>query len=134
MRPMEGTPDAGGLAPGSVFAGYRIEALIGRGGMAVVYRAEQLRPRRKVALKLVAPGFGAEERFRARFERESEVAAQIEHPYVVPVYEVDEWEGQLYIAMRYVDGPDLRALIDSPLDPNLVVSLIADVASALDAA
>jgi len=131
---MEGTSDAEGPAPGSVFAGYRIEALIGRGGMAVVYRAEQLRPRRKVALKLVAPGFGAEDRLRARFERESEVAAQIEHPYVVPVYEVGEWEGQLYIAMRYIDGPDLRALIDGPLDPALAVGLVADVASALDAA
>ena len=132
---MEGGTSAGGeLRPGSVFAGYEIEGLVGRGGMAVVYRARQLRPARSVALKLVAPGFATDSRFRARFERESETAAQIEHPNVVPVFEVDEYEDQLYIAMRFVEGSDLRALIDAPLEPGRTATIVSGVAAALDAA
>ena len=125
---------AGELAPGSNFGGYRIEAFLGRGGMAVVYRAEQLRPRRKVALKLIAPELAANPALRARFERESEAAARIDHPNVVPLYEVDEEGGQLYIAMRYVDGTDLRPLIAAPLAPARAATIVAQAAAALDAA
>jgi serine/threonine-protein kinase len=93
---------------GSVLAGYRIERLLGRGGMSSVYLAEHLRLQRKVALKLMAPELADDERFRERFLRESQLAASLDHPNVVPVYDADEAEGVLYIAMRYVDGDDLR--------------------------
>src|SRR6266498_1335410 len=80
---------------GTELAGYRIEALLGRGGMSVVYRAEDLRLKRKVALKLLAPQLAEDERFRERFLRESELAASIDHPHVIPIYEAGEVEGLL---------------------------------------
>ena len=89
---------------GSVLAGYRIDRLLGRGGMSSVYLAEHLRLHRKVALKLMAPELADDERFRERFLRESQLAASLDHPNVVPVYDADENEGVLYIAMRYVEG------------------------------
>ena len=89
---------------GSVLAGYRIERLLGRGGMSSVYLAEHLRLHRKVALKLMAPELADDERFRERFLRESQLAASLDHPNVVPVYDADESDGVLYIAMRYVEG------------------------------
>src|SRR5437588_3637995 len=95
---------------GTELFGYRIEALLGRGGMSVVYRAEHLRLKRNVALKLLAPELAEDERFRERFLRESELAASLDHPNIVPVYDAGEIEGHLYIAMRYVDGSDLKAL------------------------
>ena len=97
-------------AIGSEIAGHRLEAVAGRGGMGVVYRATQLRLKRQVALKLIASDLAADPSFRERFEHESEIAAQIEHPHVIPLYEAGEEEGQLYITMRYVEGTDLRAL------------------------
>src|SRR6476469_5234454 len=97
--------------PGSEIAGYRIESLIGRGGMAVVYRAEDLRLGRKVALKLLSPQLGESEQFRQRFIRESRLAASLDHPNIVPIYEAGEADGQLFIAMRYVIGYDLRGLL-----------------------
>ena len=81
-------------------------------GMGVVYRATQLRLNRQVALKLIAADLAADPSFRERFEHESEIAAQIEHPHVIPLYEAGEQEGQLYITMRYVEGTDLRAMIE----------------------
>jgi hypothetical protein len=122
------------LAPGSVFAGYRLEAIAGRGGMGVVYRARQLRPDRLVAVKVIAPDFAQDPVFRQRFERESELAASIEHPNVIPVYEVDEVDGLLFIAMRFVDGADLHTLIGDGIDPASAVRILAQVAGALDAA
>src|SRR5438105_15478254 len=98
---------------GSELLGYRIEALLGRGGMSVVYRAEDTRLRRKVALKLLAPQLAEDERFRERFLRESELAASIDHPHVIPIYEAGEAGGLLYIAMRYVEGSDLRRVLDA---------------------
>jgi serine/threonine protein kinase len=120
---------------GTEFLGYRIEALLGRGGMSVVYRAEHLRLKRKVALKLLAPELGDDAHFRERFLRESELAASLDHPHIVPIYDAGEVDGQLYIAMRYVAGGDLRnALKEGPLDPGRTLALLAQVAEALDAA
>lgn len=117
-------------------AHYRIDAEIGRGGMAVVYRATDLRLGRTVALKLLAPELARNDTFRKRFAHESRVAAAIDHPNIVPVFEAGETEGLLYIAMRYVPGQDLRALLDrtGPLPPATAVRIAVQVASALDAA
>lgn len=98
---------AGDIAPGTEFAGYRIESVLGRGGMSVVYVAEHLSLQRKVALKLLAPQLSEDARFRERFVRESRVAAGIEHANIVPIYEAGEAEGLLFIAMRYIRGTDL---------------------------
>jgi tRNA A-37 threonylcarbamoyl transferase component Bud32/outer membrane protein assembly factor BamB len=123
------------LASGTEFAGYRIERTLGRGGMGVVYLAEHERLKRRVALKVLAPELADDERFRERFIRESELAASLDQPNVLPVYDAGEQEGHLFIAMRYVDGADLRELIDeSPLALDDVLTVVADVARALDAA
>src|SRR5262245_60237303 len=121
---------------GTDLVGYRIEALLGRGGMSVVYLAEDLRLKRKVALKLLAPQLAEDERFRERFLRESELAASSDHPHVIPIYEAGEADGQLYIAMRYVEGTDLRALLkgEGALEPRRALALLEQVADALDAA
>jgi YVTN family beta-propeller protein len=121
---------------GTELAGYRIEALLGRGGMSVVYRADHARLRRKVALKLLAPELADDERFRERFLRESQLAASLDHPNVVPIYDAGEVEGLLYIAMRYVPGTDMKALLRSEgaLEPERALALVAQVGGALDAA
>jgi serine/threonine protein kinase len=90
--------------PGIRVSGYRVEARIGRGGMGEVYRAEQLSLGRKVALKVLRRDLAADEGFRRRFLRESMVAAGIDHPNVIPIYDAGEVDGLLYIAMRYVEG------------------------------
>ncbi|MEU7028320.1 serine/threonine-protein kinase [Streptomyces sp. NPDC046275] len=133
-----GLPAAGrdsGLL-GRRVAGYLVEEEIGRGGMAVVYRAFDVRLERTVALKLLAPELARNDTFRKRFAHESRVAAAIDHPHIVPVFEAGETEGVLYIAMRYVPGQDLRALLDreGPLEPVAAGRIAAQVASALDAA
>jgi serine/threonine protein kinase/DNA-binding beta-propeller fold protein YncE len=121
---------------GTTIAGYRIESVLGRGGMGVVYLAEQVALGRKVALKVLAPELAEDPRFRERFLRESRVAASLEDPNILPVYEAGEADGVLFIAMRYVRGTDLRHLIDEhgPLEPARAVAILAQVASALDAA
>ncbi|MGH2978243.1 MAG: protein kinase domain-containing protein [Solirubrobacterales bacterium] len=120
---------------GSKFAGYRIEEVAARGGMGVVYRATQLRLTRTVALKLVTPALARDASFRERFRREWMTAASIDHPNVIPVYEAGEEDGVLYIAMRWVEGTNLRETIDrGPLEPPRAAHLVAQVASALDAA
>ncbi|MFE1579893.1 serine/threonine-protein kinase [Streptomyces fradiae] len=117
-------------------AHYRIDAEVGRGGMAVVYRATDLRLGRTVALKLLAPELARNDTFRKRFAHESRVAAAIDHPNIVPVFEAGETEGLLYIAMRFVPGQDLRALLDraGPLPVATALRIAVQVASALDAA
>ena len=103
---------------GTVLAGYRIESLLGLGGMSVVYLAEDLRLKRRVALKLLAAGLAEDESFRDRFLRESELAASIDHPNIVPIYEAGTTDDLLFIAMRYVEGRDLKErLRRGPLDP-----------------
>jgi Protein kinase domain len=121
---------------GTRIAGYRIESVLARGGMGVVYIAEQASPRRKVALKLLAPELASDPGFRQRFIHESEAAASTEHPNIVPIYSSGESDGQLYIAMRYVEGTDLRALIDEEgaLPLERVTGIVSQVAAALDAA
>jgi YVTN family beta-propeller protein len=120
---------------GTELAGYRLEALIGRGGMGVVYRAYDLALERPVALKILAPELAADERFRERFLRESRLAASIDHPNIVPVYDAGGVAGELYIAMRFVDGNDLRQLLtDGPLPEKQAAALAAQIAAALDAA
>jgi non-specific serine/threonine protein kinase len=123
------------LAVGTEFAGYRIEAVAVRGGMGVVYRATQLRLTRPVALKLVTPELARDPSFRERFRREWMVAASIDHPNVIPVYEAGEADGALFIAMRWVEGTNLRTIVgDSGLDPSRAALLVNQVARALDAA
>jgi Protein kinase domain len=124
------------LGSGDEIGGYRIEAMAGRGGMGLVYRARQRRPDRIVAIKVIAPELAADPDFRARFEQESATAAEIEHPNVIPVYEVGEDDGLLFIAMRFVPGVDLGGLLRQTgrLPSQRVAHLIAQVADALDAA
>jgi DNA-binding beta-propeller fold protein YncE len=121
---------------GSVLAGYRIDSLIARGGMGVVYRATQLALDRPVALKVIARQLVDQEGFRERFLRESRLAASLDHPSVVPVYDAREEDGELIVAMRLVEGGDLRRLIDrdGPLPPDRAVGLLRQIAEALDAA
>ncbi|MGW2677213.1 serine/threonine-protein kinase [Streptomyces sp. NPDC001436] len=121
---------------GKQIAGYLVESEIGRGGMAVVYLARDLRLDRPVALKLLAPELARNDTFRKRFAHESKVAAAIDHPHIVPVFEAGETDGLLYIAMRFVAGQDLRALLDrtGPLPVETCARIAGQVASALDAA
>ena len=120
---------------GSQIADYRIEAVLGRGGMSVVYLAEDLRLKRRVALKLLTPALAEDERFRHRFLRESELAASLDHANVIPIYEAGEADGSLFIAMRYVEGSDLKALLrGGALSDQRAVLLVGQVAAALDAA
>jgi WD40 repeat protein/tRNA A-37 threonylcarbamoyl transferase component Bud32 len=120
---------------GTELAGYRIESLLGRGGMSVVYLAEDLRLKRRVALKLLAAGLAEDESFRDRFLRESELAASLDHPNIVPIYEAGTTEDLLFIAMRYVEGRDLKERIRRHrLDPADAARILGQVASALDAA
>jgi YVTN family beta-propeller protein len=124
------------LHEGDEFAGHRILGVAGRGGMGVVYRALQLDLDRPVALKLIAPQLAEDASFRERFGRESRAAASIDHPNVIPIYYTGEHEGTLYIAMRYVEGSDLRTLVraEGRLDPGRAAYIVNQVASALDAA
>jgi predicted Ser/Thr protein kinase len=121
---------------GTEVAGYRIERVLGRGGMGVVYLAEHLRLGRKVALKVLPPQMALDPDFRRRFQRESTMVAGLDHPNIVPVYDADEADGLLYISMRYVEGTDLRALLESegPLEPERAVSIVEQIGRALDVA
>jgi DNA-binding beta-propeller fold protein YncE len=121
---------------GSTLGGYRIDGLIARGGMGVVYRATHLALERPVALKVIARHLAAQEGFRDRFLRESRLAARLDHPNVVPVFDAREEDGELIVAMRFVKGGDLKRRIGArgPLPPREAVDLLAQVAAALDAA
>ena len=116
--------------------GFRLESEIGRGGMGVVYLAAQSFPERKVALKILSSDFARDPSFRARFIRESNAAAAIEHPNIVPVHAAGEDGGRLYLAMRYVEGTDLRSTLarDGALPPERAARICAQVADALEAA
>ncbi len=115
---------------------YRLDEVIGRGGMGLVYLAFDTRLERRVAVKIMAPQVASEESFRVRFEREARMAAAIDHPNIIPIYDTGEAQGVLYLAMRYVQGTDLRSLLvhDGALPPDRAVSVLRQVASALDAA
>jgi len=124
------------LLPGAEIAGCRIEAVAGRGGMGIVYRATQLSLGRPVAVKLIAPERAGDPGFRERFERESRVAAAIDHPNVIPVYAAGEEGGHLYLVMRYVKGTDLQGLLarERRVPPDRVASIALQIGAALDAA
>lgn len=126
----------GDFAIGSEVAGYRIEGLLARGGMGVVYRAVHLGLERPVALKVIARELADREGFRDRFLRESRLAARLDHPSVVPVYDSREVDGELIVAMRLIKGGDLRGLIDreGSLPAQRALHLLGQVADALDAA
>ena len=121
---------------GSTFAGYRVEELIGRGGMGVVYRATDLSLQRPVALKLIAPELADDERFRRRFLKEPRLAASLDHPNVIPIYDAGAHDGRLYLAMRYVHGDDLKTVLrrERALVPERALRILGPIAAALDAA
>jgi len=124
------------IGPGSTFAGYRVESLVARGGMGVVYHATDLSLQRPVALKLIAPEFAGDPRFRQRFLQEPRLAASLDHPHVIPIYEAGEFGGHLYLAMRYVQGSDLSSVLerDGRIAPEPALRILGQVAGALDAA
>src|SRR3954447_7149845 len=120
----------------SEFAGHRIEAEAGAGGMGVVYRATHIVLERTVALKVIAPGLARNPAFRARFEREWRLLAGLDHPNVIPIYEAGEEEGRPYLSMRWVAGGDLAQRLHGTtgLEPAVAIDILGQVAAALDAA
>jgi serine/threonine protein kinase/DNA-binding beta-propeller fold protein YncE len=130
------TPAFGGFGVGSRLAGYRLDEQIGRGGMAVVYRAWDSRLDRPVAIKVLSPELARDEAFRQRFIRESRTAAAVDHPNIIPIFEAGEANGVLFIAMRFVQGPNVQALVESggPLSAARACHIITQVAAALEAA
>jgi serine/threonine-protein kinase len=120
---------------GAQLAGYRVQSLLGRGAMSVVYLGEDARLKRRVALKVLAAHLAEDGTFRERFLRESELAASIDHPNIVPIFEAGETVELLFIAMRYVEGRDLRGRLRvGRLEPAEAIGILGQVASALDAA
>ena len=132
----EDFPALAGFRAGTLVAGYRLEAQVGAGGMAVVFRARDERLGRLVALKILAPSLALDSAFRRRFIAESRAAAVVDDPYIIPVYEAGEADGVLFIAMRFVRGGDLRGVLEreGALAPFRAAEFISPVASALDAA
>jgi len=124
------------LAPGSRFAGYEVESVVGLGGIGVLYRARQLRLDRPVALKVVEPELARDPVVRERLRREARSVASLDHPNVVPLYEAGEEDGTIYIVTRWIDGTELGTLIhsDGPLDPARAARATAQIASALEIA
>jgi serine/threonine protein kinase len=125
-----------GFSAGSRIAGYRLEEQIGEGGMAVVFRARDERLQRQVALKILSPALVEDEEFRRRFIRESQSAAAVDDPHIIPVFEAGDANGVLFIAMRYVPGGDVGTLVRrlGPLPGARAAAVVSAVASALDAA
>ena len=121
---------------GAEIGGYRIGPQLGRGGMGVVYKAHHIRLDRGAAMKVLTPALASNDEFRERFMRESQMAATLQHPNVITVYDAGEEDGLLYLAMQYIAGTDLRRLLEleGPLEPARMVSILAQVAGALDAA
>ena len=130
----EDFPALAGFGAGSLLAGYRLEAQVGAGGMAVVFRARDQRLGRLVALKILP--LAADAAFRRRFIAESRAATAVDDPHIIPVYEAGEAEGVLFIAMRFVQGGDLRGVLEreGALAPGRAAGFVSPVASALDAA
>jgi serine/threonine-protein kinase len=124
------------LAVGVEFAGCRVQEMIGRGGMGVVYRGIDQRLGRPVAIKLIAAEYATDAAVRRRFEREARLMAAIDHPNVIPVYAAGEEDGHLYLVMRYVAGTDLHHMLKDrgQLEPGEAARIVSDLGSALDAA
>jgi serine/threonine protein kinase/DNA-binding beta-propeller fold protein YncE len=132
----EGPSRPGGFGVGSRLAGYRLDEITGRGGMAVVYRAYDTRLERQVAVKVLAPELAQNDAFRQRFIRESRTAAAVDHPNIIPIYEAGEASGVLFIAMRFVTGQDVQSLVEGegPVAVDQTCHIISQVAAALEAA
>src|ERR1700734_3708820 len=115
---------------------YRLDSLLGSGGMGDVYKAYDTYRDRYVALKLLPEAFSGDREFLKRFQRESNVAARLTEPHVIPIHDFGEINGQLFIDMRFVDGADIGALLDEQgrITPQRAVHLVSQVAEALDAA
>ncbi|WP_211225498.1 serine/threonine-protein kinase [Amycolatopsis nigrescens] len=127
------TGDVSGDLTGRRLGNYRIDGVLGKGGMSVMYKATDVRLGRKVALKVIGDHLGADAEFRERFVDEARNTSAIDHANVVPLYDFGELDGMLYIAMRLVDGPDLASLIGgSPMAPDRALKLLDQVADALD--
>jgi serine/threonine protein kinase len=124
------------LSEGAIFAGYRIEGLLARGGMGTVYRARDPQNERPAALKVIGSRMADDVSFRRRFAREVRLAAQLDHPHVVPVIDSGEFDGTLYMVSALIDGRNLQQLLelDGPLPPSAATRLIDQIGSALDAA
>src|SRR5437588_12417845 len=124
------------LESGSVIGGYRVDELISRGGMGVVYRATNVALNRIYALKVLAPELAEDEMFRERFKREMRIAASLHHPNVVGIHYAGEDDGLLFFVMDFIYGSDLRELLtkSGALDPTRAVELLEQLAGALDAA
>ncbi|HEX3607958.1 MAG TPA: protein kinase [Candidatus Dormibacteraeota bacterium] len=121
---------------GAEFAGYRIESVLGRGGVGLVYLAQDLDLPRRVALKILRAEYALDPDFRERFVRESLIAASLDHQNIVPIYKAGEVDGVLYIAMRYVDGIDLRRLLagEGNLGVDRTIAILGQIGAALEAA
>jgi Protein kinase domain len=124
------------LQSGTVIAGYRIDELISRGGMGLVYRATNVALNRIYALKIIAPDLAEDEQFRQRFKREMRIAASLHHPNIVGIHYAGEHDGLLFFVMDYITGTDLREVLrrSGAIEPNRAVDLLQQFASALDAA
>lgn len=121
------------LAEGQMLGLYRIEAPMGQGGMATIYRATQQRLGRVVAIKMLHPAFAQDATFLTRFEREAQIVAQLDHPHIVPVYDFSDYNGQPYLVMKYIDGTTLKmAQEQHPLPPDEILRVLTPVAAALD--
>ncbi|MEP7025222.1 MAG: serine/threonine-protein kinase [Actinomycetota bacterium] len=129
-------PEPGDFEPGTQIASYQLAEQVGWGAMAAVYRALEVRLDRWVALKILSPEVAGDASFRQRFASESRAAASVDHPNIIPVFDAGEAGGVLYIAMRFVDGGDIRTVLHQlgRLDAAQVAAVVAQVASALDAA
>src|ERR1700694_1925181 len=129
-------PRSSQLERGFVVGGYRIDELISRGGMGLVYRATNVALNSIYALKLLAPALAEDEQFRERFKRETRIAASLHHPNVVGIHYAGEHEGLLFFVMDYVTGTDLREILlkQGALDANRAIDLLDQFAAALDAA
>jgi ABC-type oligopeptide transport system substrate-binding subunit/class 3 adenylate cyclase/streptogramin lyase/predicted Ser/Thr protein kinase len=123
-------------AVGSLLAGFRLERLLGRGAMGAVYLAEDVHLRRKAAVKVLGPELADDDRFRRRFLLESQLAASLEHPHIVPIYAAGEENEALFLVMKYVEGYDLRELIEASerVGDERALNLLTQVADALDSA
>lgn len=124
------------LAPGSNFAGYEVESVVGAGGIGILYRARQVRLDRPVALKLVESDVARDPVIRERLRREARMVAALDHPNVVPLYAAGDEDGTVYIVTRWVEGTELGALIqrDGPLEPSRAARTAAQIAAALEVA
>lgn len=128
---------AAAIKIGTIFAGYRIEGVLGRGGMGVVYLAEQPELGRRVAIKVIAPALASDPDYLQRFRRESRLAAAIEHPNAIPIYEAGVADEDMpYLVMRYVEGEDLSSLLrrEGRLDTKRAAAIVDQIAGALDEA